>query len=289
MKANVITLSWTVLFCLLFLVHRGAAQFVEVTTELEIDGWSHWFRQDENNSSRRRGEATNSVFTKSWQMRCVVGTNTWMIEHDLIVRNAKLTYWFTGSNIIERELATQATSEEEIKRSLQTSGVRLSRRRIGDQDTAVYQTVDGNPGRPPGSGDLLDFQGIITWLAYCSGPALKREGRRIPLPDNHWKLHFHSTGDFSDKTICFEDGFGLPKRIELFTKQGQMILQYQVRQSTNVLGWNFPSEFYLVQYERRGPRTNSFEVDFTAKGRVTAIGVGTEPRIPVEILNAVGE
>jgi hypothetical protein len=65
------------------------------------------------------------------------------------------------------------------------------------------------------------------------------------------------------------------------TATGQMVLQYQVHHSTNVLGWSFPTEFYMVQYKPASwPRTNSWEVLLTAKGRVTAIAPGTEPTLP---------
>jgi hypothetical protein len=56
-----------------------------------------------------------------------------------------------------------------------------------------------------------------------------------------------------------------------------------------VLGWNFPLEFYLVQYQPARlraktspdrPRTNSWELQLTAKGRVTSIKEGTAPEIP---------
>jgi hypothetical protein len=76
----------------------------------------------------------------------------------------------------------------------------------------------------------------------------------------------------------FDDSLGLPKSIKIFSKHGQLVFQYQVHQSTNVLGWDFPSEFYLVQYQRAG--TNSFAIQLTAKGRVTAIKAGVEPKIP---------
>jgi hypothetical protein len=260
------------------------AQFVELTAELEINDWSYWFFEDKLGlAAARSGKAPSTLFTTSAPIRCVVGTNMWMMESDFV--NAKVTRWFTGSNIIERTLITQAMSNEESKRLSQNSGFAGTGPRVGKQHTKTYPTADGNPGRPVHVMDLfMDTGGMMTWLVFCSGPALKREGRQIPPPSAFWKEYF--PGEFTDKTVCFEDSLGLPKSIELFTKQGQLVFQYQVRQSTNVLGWKFPTEFYLVQYQR-GPGTNSHQVHLTAKGKVTAIKAGTEPRIPAEAPNAV--
>ncbi len=52
-----------------------------------------------------------------------------------------------------------------------------------------------------------------------------------------------------------------------------------LNKSTNVLGWNFPLEFYCVQYLPK--HTNLWKLDFTAKGRLTSIKEGAKPEIPV--------
>jgi hypothetical protein len=51
--------------------------------------------------------------------------------------------------------------------------------------------------------------------------------------------------------------------------------------STNVLGWNFPLEFHVVQY-RNNYKTHVWEVHLTASGKLTAIGIGREPSIAEE-------
>jgi hypothetical protein len=258
---------WLAVFltALLFLCRTEAAHFVELTAEIELNDWSYWFFEDKLGFAARSGKSPSTVFTTSAPIRCVIGTNTWMMESGS--PNAKLTRWFTGSNIIERSGSTARGPS------------------AGEQHTSVRATVDGNPGRPVRVLDLFtDAWGMTTWLAFCSGPALKREGRQIPPPSAFWKQYF--PGDLEDKTICFEDSLGLPKSIEVLTKQGQVVLQYQVRRSTNVLGWDFPAEFYLVQYQR-GPGTNSHQIHLTGKGRITAIKAGTEPRISAEGAGAV--
>jgi len=86
------------------------------------------------------------------------------------------------------------------------------------------------------------------------------------------------------QTEVFRDSLGLPKSIQLVTTNNQSVFQYQVHRSTNVLGWNFPLEFFGVQYVPT--RTNGWKVHLTLKGKVTAIGVGAEPQIPAKVVRA---
>jgi hypothetical protein len=78
---------------------------------------------------------------------------------------------------------------------------------------------------------------------------------------------------------------GLPQSIKQFANTNQTILQYQVHQSTNVLGWNFPLEFYLVQYNPDG--TKGWKAHITTKGQVTAIVKGSKIAVPPEDLSIV--
>jgi hypothetical protein len=87
---------------------------------------------------------------------------------------------------------------------------------------------------------------------------------------------------------------GLPKSINLYTPKTEPVLQYRVIDSTNILGWRFPLEFNMAQY-RPAPLpespsitfgTNGWELEFTAKGRVTTIGIGTAPQIPAKFVKA---
>ena len=90
---------------------------------------------------------------------------------------------------------------------------------------------------------------------------------------------------WSDQTTVFKDGLGLPKSLDLIATNNQPIFQYQVHKSTNVLGWNFPLEFYCVQYLPTG--TNLLKLHLTTKGKLTSIKEGTKPEIPVEAQQAV--
>ena len=89
---------------------------------------------------------------------------------------------------------------------------------------------------------------------------------------------------WSEQTEVFGDSLGLPKSIHLVTTNNQSVFQYQAHRATNVLGWNFPLEFFGVQY--KPTRTNGWELHLTVKGKVTAIGVGAEPQIPSKVVEA---
>jgi len=262
-----------------------AAQFADLTAEIEINNWSYWFFEDLKGVSARTGMPPKSVFVTGKTARFVVGTNTWMMEGGFY-NNANVTRWFTGTNIIERAIIT-AQPPDPPKAPL--SLVVLSPP-VGHEWRKVHDSSDGNPGRPVRVEDLMEVHGKIGWLAFFSGASLKRADHQIFPPDDIWKERCACSGVFIDKTVVFEDGLGLPKSMDLYTEKGQLIFQYQVRQSTNVLGWNFPLEFYLVQYgPAHWPRTNSWEVELTAKGRLISIGRGDEHQVTPEVPNAPGK
>ncbi len=267
---------WVLVLCLLFQSRCEAAQFVELTVEIEINDWDYWFLEDKGSLPKSTGEA-KSIFTKAATVHCVIGTNAWLMEGDFY-RNSKARRWFTGTNITEHSVITQELPEAETQRLSQISKFAFTSPLVGHQSTRTYQTADGNPGRPVRVSDLMELRGRICWLAFCSGSALKRDGRQLFPPSDLWKELLSAPAGFMDKTTVFEDGLGLPRSVELFTQKDQLIFQYQVRQSTNVLGWNFPLEFYGVQY--RPVRTNGWAVQLTVKGKVTSIGVGAESKIP---------
>jgi hypothetical protein len=249
---------WLLPLCLLFPLLCAAEQFVEVTAEIDCDDWDWWFFSDKINSYPGSDKAP-SIFHANQVFHCVVGADTWLIERS--IENRKISYWFTGTNLI----AQIAISNQHPY-------------------TSVYGSVDGNPGRPGGVADLMTFDATarICWLAFCSGTALKREGRQLYPPSDFWKESRLVYSGWSDHTAVFKDDLGLPKSITLFATNNQPVVQYQTRQSTNVLGWNFPLEFYLVQYKPTG--TNEWVLALTAKGRLTSVGVGRKPEFPPEAM-----
>jgi len=155
---------------------------------------------------------------------------------------------------------------------------------IGKPITKIFESLDGNPGRPVRNMDLLSGPCTrICWLAFCSGGCLKREGCRIFPPSDIWKetvAAFTNPSGFADQTAVFEDRLGLPRTVDLYTTNQQVVLQYRTLLTTNVLGWDFPLDFCLAQYRPVGRK--GWELDLTANGKITAIGLGSEPPIPAE-------
>ena len=256
---------WSAVHYLLVLLplHCGAAQFVELTAEIDFNDWDSPFLIDRANRNLEKNSLNlPSIFHANYAVRCVVGTNTWLIERD--ARNGKQSYWFTGTNFIAHSVNSQTS----------------------DRTTRIYDSTDGNPGRPVRVPDLMTFDvpGRICWLAVCSGSFLKRAGRQIFPPSDFWKESTLASSGWSDKTTVFKDGLGLPRSLDLVATNNQPIFQYQIRRSTNVLGWNFPLEFYCVQYLPTG--TKLWKLHSTAKGRLTSIKEGTQPDIPAETAKA---
>jgi len=272
-------LPFVVLMCFLYSVGCRADQFVEIKAEIDINDWDFWLIRDRRH--RREDEPPNifskSIYPKSDTIRCVVGADTWLME-GAFVQNASVTQWFTGTNIIERTVITSEELNAETKHLAAITGAVVKDPPIGSSHTRTYESDDGNPGRPIRVADLLWLRSRIAWLAFCSGPVLKRSDRKIFPPSDLWKeTRAGFSYPFADKASVFEDGLGLPKRLTLYATNNQPVLEYQVAQSTNVMGWNFPLEFYLIQYV--GHDTNDWLVQMTVKGKVTSIGIGTRPEI----------
>jgi len=260
----------------LFLNYPTNAQFISVTADIEFTDWDA--------ASARPHHCT---------VQCVVGTNSWQMGGDFSV-NSQTTYWFTGTNLIEHSVVTRLLQDERLERS----GILAAP--IGAEVNHVSKSIDGNPGTLSACGpdgrkrnvgpDHLDPSGRVAWLAFCSGPCLKRDGRQIFPPSDLWKELVCAPSGFSDHTKVFEDGLGLPQSVNLYTPKSEPVLQYRVLSSTNVAGWHVPLEFYLAQYRpaylpnsnRFG--TNGWELQLTARGKVTSIGLGATPPKPPEVL-----
>ncbi len=248
---------------------------MELKAEIEVSEW------------RPRG-----VTTWSTVVHCVVGTNCWQMEGDFS-QNARVTYWFTGTNILEHNVVTKRLPDEVLERLNRPGFVAAASPEVGSQSTRVFASIDGNPGQPVRQPDRLTLVGRIAWLAFCSGSCLKREGRTIFPPSDLWKELVPTKG-FSDKTVTFGDSLGVPKTLDLYSSKGQPIVQYRVTSSTNILNWEFPLEFKIAQYcpaplpENAWVTTgtNGWQLEFTARGRVTSAGVGAQPEVPSDVWRA---
>jgi hypothetical protein len=78
-----------------------------------------------------------------------------------------------------------------------------------------------------------------------------------------------------NKTTFFDDDLALPSSATLYVTNQQPLLQYRAMLTTNMLGWNFPLEFYLAQYYP--VEKNEWALCLTAKGKVTSIGPAARP------------
>jgi hypothetical protein len=265
------------------------AQYVDLVAEVRI----------------RELSAKGSSDTR--KVHVVVGTNSWRMDGDLC-SNCEMTYWFTGDRIIQHSKVTKMPPTEGLELTEAEKG-----RLLGTETTKAYECSDGNPSlsRSAGESDRLDLLGRVAWLAFCSGSYLQREGRQVFPTSDLWKELIQANA-FTDLTIRFKDDFGLPSRMDLYTTNSlptlmyatnsslvgrypanssnvQPVLQYRILGSTNILGWNFPLEFKVIQYRPALPGsrarkiivgTNGWEIQFTATGKVSTIGAVARSPIP---------
>jgi len=241
----------------------GAAQFVDLTANIETVRWINGY-----------GEKPPRVQTTSWTTHCVVGTNSWLIEQQS-GEYTRDSWWFTGSNVVAHSVVLKYPSDRpELFARNHPEIV------VGRGYSQVQESLDGGPrlASPVQLGDLGRATPSIPWLAFCSGPYLKTKDRVLDLPSPRAQATFYYV--YSDTTRVFEDSLGLPIGVE-FVSTNQPLCQYRTVGPTNVLGWNFPLEFHLVQY-RTSFNSQSWVVDMTASGKVTAIGIGREPSLTEE-------
>ena len=236
-----------------------AAQFVEVAAQIETKIWSS-------------SNPTALPKTRVHEGRCVVGTNAWMIEGDFM-SNARLTFWFTGTTIVEHTLITKLSPEPATKPPMpRFSGRPLA---VGSQFTKIYSD--------PEDGSISDPTVHLYWLAICSGQNLSREGRRLPIPRTAASSNGHRPGaTCDDQTVVFKDALGLPKSVKLFAPKDNLIWEYRVEQTTNFLGWTFPSRFSAVSYRPAFPG-EGLKPNYSYSGTIISIKAAEEPKIPQEV------
>jgi hypothetical protein len=253
---------------------RGAeGPYVEITAELVVDDWSYHLLEDRRPAEDdRRG----TLFGPRQIRRCVVGPDSWLIETKYEGRT--LSYWFTGSNIFTYSEQASAASPKVKPFSLATSQPPPGKAVLWNDPSP-----DGNPGRPVRVADIMpfDLSGRIFWLAYCSGPCLRRPGRVLYPSSSFWK-EYYGPSQWTEHTAVFPDGLGLPRSVDFIETNSQPIFQYRAHGTTNFLGYSFPREFYVVGYDRAP--TNGAAVEFTAKGRLLGIKPAARPEIPAALL-----
>ena len=76
-----------------------------------------------------------------------------MIESDFPAY--KVTRWFTGTNIIEYTVITKETPEADFNMMTEHSMLAMKPAPVGHKYTRLYESADGNPGRPVRVADVL--------------------------------------------------------------------------------------------------------------------------------------
>jgi len=257
---------------------RPGDRFVEVTAEMDFYDW---------------GTRSHDP----WTIRCIVGARSWRMDGDFI-RGARTAYWFTGSNLVEVIESPASAEFTPISWMEDVPGEKRvhaqTRITSGIRSTITLETPDGNPGRTVRRVDALCLQARVAWLAFCSAPCLSREGRRLYPPSDLWKELVSAPNGFTDRTVLFESTLGLPERVDLYAEDRQPVLQYRTTRTTNVLSWVFPLEFHLAQYRpalnqtTRQFDTNGWELQFTARGKVTSVRPSPAPAPPPSLETARG-
>jgi hypothetical protein len=230
---------------LLTFSRHGNAQFVELSTEIEIGG---------------------GLGSRTWvsALRCVVGTNTWLMESDY-TKAIKSTWWFTGTNLNELQSWIPGNSTGNV-------GTRSSR---------SFESQDGNPGRPPRVAALLNgSRERIGWLAFCSSPFFKNKDRKFYPTSPFWVYWLSAPSEgFPHRFTLFQDDLGLPRSVGLYTTHNETIFHYRVDATTNVMGWEFPTEFALTEYKPRGD--DGWQSHLQANGKLKSIRVVPELMFPI--------
>src|SRR5215471_3613936 len=125
-------------------------------------------------------------YPREWRhsVHCVVGTNLWFIEGDF-ASNADVSRLFTGSNVVEDSVLNKGFA-------------------AGKRWTNTWVS-DGVISNGVGAQNLA-------WLAFCSGPYLKKV-RVIPLPCPNG--YFPDNVNHDHRQV-FHDELGLPSSVEFF-------------------------------------------------------------------------
>jgi hypothetical protein len=176
-------------------------------------------------------------------------------------RNADISLRFTGTRVIEHVVLNEGFD-------------------AGKRWTNTWPS-DGGLSREAGAENLA-------WLAFCSGPYLKKKVAVIPLPA---PSGYFPNNVNHDRREVFKDELGLPSSVEFFlprdSPDGSRSVywpsaSYKVTESTNFLGWTFPLWFEVRQSAGPGggDGTGLYDgAELVIVGHVTSIQQGRRPSI----------
>ena len=222
---------------------------VEITAEIEIIRWQYHEETGLPLKQRQLLPIRAVISTRDWLLERQPSTN--VIEH----------VWFTRGHVLRQTSYRRATYGEDEDST--------PARRYG-RNVSVTESHEGHPGG--------NWATTLPWFAYLSGNFLNTTNRRVPLPTADVdEMAF----GFVEKITRFDDALGLPRRATFHTDAGQLKLDYQVTQSTNVLGWNLPAQFTATQ--STPDRFGKWNRQLTATGRLLTAQPAPAPALPADI------
>ena len=157
-----------------------------------------------------------ALFTEyTFPATCIVGSNEWRIE-DRFDLNALDTCYFDGTNVYRSTQGFRKTTDAPPKPWLTN--------KFYTNSAPIPDSLEGNPSVtiiPSPGGHPLGTLGVnLLWLAFCSGDYLKQPGRSVPEPFGDIVTSPDSFA-YADKTLTFEDSFGLPRSMDLLTSKSR--------------------------------------------------------------------
>jgi len=266
----------------------SAQGFVQITAEISQTNYAN---------------GTNATSHWSFPCSCIVGTNEWRID-DGYSLNGREAWYSDGTNAYNSlQILDNPPQQEAAAPAGKDSPARAGSWELSQSGTnRVTICIAPSPGGHP----LGNLGANIPWLAFCSGTYLKREGRVIPLP----VTDIHGNSDslaYADKIEVFKDDYGLPKSVELVTSRSQYLnslhddrlyrnerllqarlhlaegapdgtvrFRYEVVNSTNFNGWNFPTEFRYYDY--RPGRGGNWRLAAAGIGKVASLQMAGRPQ-----------
>jgi hypothetical protein len=208
-------------------------RFVEINAEIEVIYLSG-------------GLAGNG--REPFQIHAVVGRDKWSIGE--LSPGQTNYYSFDGTRIGEWAL------------SFGTNGA------TGNRWNDSFVSSDGNPSQTVQASDRLDLVARIAWLAFCSPATLNNPNHKLYPPSEFWKEYMNPS-KLTERVERFKDDLGLPKRSLIVSDEHQPVVDYGVSGTTNIAGWVFPQNFYLLEYRSTGDK--GWVLELFARGKVSSI------------------
>ena len=199
-----------------------------------------------------------------------------------IVTHSLLCQIDASSKLFEHTVITKSLDADAMRKLSHPGMPAGTSPKPGRTFTRIYESADGNPGRPIRVSDLLASNAARTaWLALCSGPCLREGHSQLYPPNDLWKEVVRGS-QFNLKSSLYPDPLSLPENILLYADEHQPLFQYGANLVTNVGDWTVPLSFHLLQYCPTG--TKGWMLDFLAKGKVTSVKqVATFPKLTDEM------